>query len=229
MDLETRRQFEEAGSNDEAAAMRAHVEAGILDVHTSGPGIVQSFDADKQTAVVKPVVEKFFRGQGFKPLPALMDVPVQFPRGGGFVLTFPVAKGDECLLVFAERAIDHWHAKGGVQPPSDFRTHSLSDAFAIMGVSSIPKAVSNFNASAVELRSLNGAAKVQIDGGGNIAIESTGGSVTVQSGGLVKLNASPAAVPATDGVLTASLMCPVLKAPHGTFGPLGVSQKVVAG
>jgi hypothetical protein len=66
-----------------------------VDLHTSGPGIIQSFDAGKQTAVVAPVVEKWFRGKGFKPLPPLVDVPVQFPGGGGFVLTFPVAKGDE--------------------------------------------------------------------------------------------------------------------------------------
>jgi hypothetical protein len=50
-------------------------------------------------------------------LPILINVPVQFPRGGCFLLTFPVTKGDECLIMFAER-----DAK---------RFHSLSDATAI--------------------------------------------------------------------------------------------------
>jgi hypothetical protein len=220
MNLFEQRQFEEAAADDEAAATRAHVEAAVVDIHTSGPGIVQSFDATKQTAVVKPVVQKFFRGHGFKPLPPLMDVPVQFPRGGGFVLTFPVKAGDECLLVFAERAIDHWHAMGGVQPPSDFRTHSLSDAFAIMGVSSLPNVVPDFNASAVELRSLDGAAKVQIDGGGNIAVQSDQGDIAVTTSvGTIKLNAPPGATPVINGVLNGSHPCPVLGAPHGSFGP----------
>jgi hypothetical protein len=219
MNLLERRQYEEAAANDDAAAARAHVEAAVVDLHTSGPGIVQSFDAAKQTAVVKPVVQKFFRGQGFKPLPPLMDVPVQFPRGGGFVLTFPVQQGDECLLVFAERAIDHWHAMGGVQPPSDFRTHSLSDAFAIMGVSSIPKAIQSFNASAVELRSLDGAAKVQIDGGGNITVESSSGDITAQSAtGTIKLNAPTSANALMNGVLIGADPCPILGATHGALG-----------
>jgi hypothetical protein len=229
MDLAERKQFDQSAVEDDEAAARALVDATRADMHTSGPGIIQSFDADKQTAVVQPVVQKFFRGKGFKPLPKLMDVPVQFPRGGGFVLTFPVAKGDECLLVFSERAIDTWWESGGVQPPHEFRMHDLSDACAIVGISSKPSVVKSFNTGAVELRSLDGSSKLQIDNAGNVAIESTSGNVSVKSGGMIKLNASPAAVPATDGVLTASLMCPVLKAPHGTFGPIGISQKVVAG
>ena len=31
-----------------------------------------------------------------------------FPGGGGFALTFPVAAGDECLVVFASRCIDDY-------------------------------------------------------------------------------------------------------------------------
>lgn len=237
MDLFTRRQFEEAAVSDDAAAERAQIEAALVDAHTSGPGRIKSFDAANQTAVVEPAIEKFFRGQGFKPLPPLMDVPVQFPRGGGFVLTFPVAAGDECLLVFAERAIDHWHelgAEAGGQfksrPPSDYRMHSLSDAFAIVGVSSVPHAIQDFNASAVELRSLDGAAKVQIDGGGSILVKSTSGDVTVQSGGTIKLNASQAATYLTDGVLTGSHPCAYSGAPHGTFGNAqSPSRKVMVG
>lgn len=226
MNLDEQRQYEEAATDDDAAAVRAEVEATTLDLHTALPGIVKSFDKDRQTAVVQPAVQKFFRGTGFVEVKQLVDVPVQFPRGGGFALTFPVAAGDECLLVFSERAIDHWFETGRTSPPSDTRTHSLSDGFAILGVSSLTKVIQNFNASAVELRSLNGAAKVQIGGGGTISVE-TSGNVSITSGGMVSINAPPGANPLTNGVILGSHPCPFTNAPHSASGP--PSSKLVVG
>lgn len=234
MDLLSRKQFEDAAAGDADAGVRAHVQASRTETHTSMPGIVKSFDAAKQTAVVQPAIERFFRGEGFKPLPRLFDVPVIFPRGGGFVLTFPVKQGDECLLVFAERAIDNWHAKGGVRQPSEFRSHDLSDACALVGLSSIPSAVDGFSSSAVELRSLDGKAKVSIDNNGNINAQSESGDIQVAStSGKITLNVpggASAAVQMVTGVLTGSLMCPILKATHGSFsGGIGCSARVHAG
>lgn len=226
MDLDQQRQYEEAAADDDAAAVRAEVESTVLDVHTSMPGIIQSFDADKQTAVVKPATQKFFRGKGFVEIRQLVDVPVQFPRGGGFVLTFPVAAGDECLLVFSERSIDHWFETGRVSPPSDTRTHSLSDGFAVVGVSSLPHVVTDFNASAVELRSLNGAAKVQIASGGAISIKSPG-AIDIQGSGAVSINTPPGTPFMTNGVILGSHICPFTGAPHSASGP--PSSRLVVG
>ena len=227
-DLFTQRQYQEAATDDDAAAVRAHVEAAVLDIHTSGPGIIKSFDSAKQTAVVRPAIQKLFRGQGFKPLPELMDVPVQFARGGDIVQTFPVKSGDECILIFSERAIDHWHARGGVQPPSDFRTHSLSDAFAIVGISSEHRIIPDFNNDAMELRTLDGKAKIQMDGDQNITLQSQSGNIAISSAaGKVTLNAPPGAVAVTNGVLIGSHPCPILGAPHGALGP--PCARVIAG
>ena len=46
-------------------------------------------------------------------------------------MTFPIKTGDECLVVFACRAIDVWWQSGGVQPPAETRMHDLSDGFVI--------------------------------------------------------------------------------------------------
>jgi hypothetical protein len=62
-------------------------------------------------------------------------VPVHFPSGGGYGLTFPIKSGDHCLLMFSERCIDNWFVNGGTAPPDDFRQHDLSDAFALVGFS----------------------------------------------------------------------------------------------
>jgi hypothetical protein len=233
MDLLTREQFEESASGDQDAAVRAHIDASRNEIHTSLPGIVEKFDATKQTAVVRPVVHRFFRGQGFKPLPQLFDVPVIFPRGGDFVLTFPVKQGDECILHFSERAIDNWHVTGKVSEPSEFRTHDLSDACAQVGVSSLPKVVKNFNTTAVELRSLDGKSMMSIDTAGNIKASAADGNIEVSSTtGKITLNVpggSSAAVAMVTGVLTGATICPVLGATHGSFGGPGVCQRVHAG
>ena len=233
MDLLSRKQFEDAASGDADAGVRAHIQSSRVDTHTSMPGIVESFDAGKQTAVVRPVVQRFFRGQGFKPLPHLFDVPVVFPRGGGFVLTFPVKQGDECILHFAERAIDNWHATGKVSEPSEFRTHDLSDACAQVGVSSLPNVVQNLNTAAVELRSLDGKSVVSIDNDGNVKASAADGNIEVASTtGKITLNVpggSSAAIAMVTGVLTGATLCPVLGSTHGSFGGPGVCQRVHAG
>lgn len=146
-------------------AIRVVVQEDRKTLHTALPGIVQSFDAAKQTARVRPAIKRVWVDEGPKDLPDCVDVPVQFPRGGGFVLTFPVAAGDECLLVFAERAIDGWFTDGGTQEPSEVRFHDLSDAFAIMGFSSIGRAVAGLSGDAVELRTLDGSTVVRVESG----------------------------------------------------------------
>lgn len=138
-------------------AMRGVAEGLLKETHTCLPGIVAGFDAETQTAQVRPAIKRVFAEVGPVDLPACVDVPVCFPAGGDFVLTFPVAAGDECLLVFSERAIDFWWEKGGVQLPSEYRLHDYSDAFALVGVSSKARKLSGgVSTSAVQLRSRGG-------------------------------------------------------------------------
>ena len=120
-------------------AADAQIRAALLDVHTASPGIIISFDPDTRTATVQPAIQRVFLHpdsgeQTPTNLPPCVDVPVYFPSGGGFELTFPVTAGDHCLLVFAERCIDSWAATGEPAPPDDYRQHDLSDAFALVGV-----------------------------------------------------------------------------------------------
>lgn len=115
------------------------IKAALLDVHTSLPGIIIDFDPSTRTATVQPAIQRVFVERNGEPkpmnLPPCVDVPVYFPAGGGFEMTFPVAAGDHCLLAFSERCIDNWFASGGVEPPDDYRQHDLSDAFAFVGFS----------------------------------------------------------------------------------------------
>ena len=107
-------------------------------LHCALPGIVESFDAESQTAVIRPAVRHRLAssraersGAEGSPssvsLPLLRDVPVFMP------VPFEVHEGDACLLVFADRDIDAWFESGETEVPPSGRMHSLSDGFAFVG------------------------------------------------------------------------------------------------
>jgi hypothetical protein len=131
------------------------------------PGIIDSFDPVKQTASVQPAItENIQVGEtDAKPtkLPLLTDVPVQFPRANGYCITLPVAKGDECLLVFADMCIDGWWQSGGVQDQMETRRHDLSDAIAIPGITSQPLKVKNYSHDKLQIRTDDSSLVVELD------------------------------------------------------------------
>lgn len=134
---------------------------------TALPGIIQSFNAQAMTCVVQPAIQAFVTtddgAQVLTTLPLLLDCPVQFPAGGGCTLTFPVAAGDECLVVFSSRCIDSWWQSGGIQAQAELRMHDLSDGFALLGFRSKPRVIGGISMEAVQLRSDDGAAFVEVN------------------------------------------------------------------
>lgn len=133
-------------------AFDAQIKARLLNLHTCMPGIIASFNSATQTAEVQPAIKRIFAEQGPVNLPLCVDVPVAFPGGGDFFLTFPVKAGDECILMFSERAIDYWYAQGGTAEPSELRLHDLSDGIAIVGLNSQPHKLSALQMDGTELR-----------------------------------------------------------------------------
>lgn len=124
----------------------------MKDVHTCLPGKIVNFDGATQLAEVQLLITRSFSMGDPQPLPLLINVPVWFPRAGGFNITFPVAKDDQCLVLFAERALDRWITEGDLQPPHDMRMHSLSDALCLVGLSSTPQAITNFDVANFQIR-----------------------------------------------------------------------------
>lgn len=103
----------------EASALKKDIFSSL---HCALPGIVESYDAESQTAAVRPAMKASSR-----PFPLLRDVPVFMP------VPFEVSPGDSCLLIFADRDIDAWLESGEPEEPASGRMHSLSDAFAFIG------------------------------------------------------------------------------------------------
>jgi len=94
----------------------------FLSLHCALPGNVMSFDAEKQTAEIRPAVKV-----GSMSYPLLADVPVFMP------VPFEVHPGDACLVVFSDVDIDAWLETGEAAVPNSARRHSLSDGFAFVG------------------------------------------------------------------------------------------------
>jgi hypothetical protein len=156
---------ERAPSQDEM--MRRFADNLMRQMRVALPARVVSFDASKQTIVAKPLIrEKIIDRRTGKiqwlEIPNLLDVPVQFPQAGNFVLTMPIKAGDEVLVVFNDMCIDSWWASGGVQNWNDRRRHDLSDAIAIPGINSVPNVIPGISGNAAELRTKDGQSKVRL-------------------------------------------------------------------
>lgn len=104
------------------------------------PGIVESYNAATQTAKIRPALKRPYvnedGSEASDDLPVLEDVPVVYPKGGGFFLSCPLEKGDNVLLVFCDNALDEFFlSSGSIQvDPINLRMHDISDAVAIPGL-----------------------------------------------------------------------------------------------
>jgi len=194
----------------------------LKELHTAMPGIVETFDPVAQTASIQPAIKRVFKtNDGEKEiltpteLPILINVPVIFPRGGGFSLTFPVKKGDECLLTFCERSIDNWHQFGTIKIPGAKRFHALSDATAFVGLSSLPNKVPNYDNVNVQLKKDDDSVFLTLKANGDLVGHADGnidlncdGNAVINAAGDVDIDAGGKAT--IDAVTTCDITAPAI-------------------
>lgn len=180
-------------------ALASAMEGKQAEIWTALPAVLESFDASKRTCEVQPTIQARFVDElqqvQWLTLPLLVDCPVMFPGGGGFVLTFPLVKGDEGIVVFSSRCIDAWWQQGEVQVQADLRMHDLSDGFFIPTVRSVPHVEAGISTTDVTLRS--------VDPGGPMVTLKPDGSAHVTSPVLVTLQAPLVNVQATTAIVEA--------------------------
>lgn len=101
-------------------------------LHVAMPAVVLEYDSVAQKVLAQPAVQISDEEGNLSRIPPVGGVPVAFPGGGGFALTFPIQPGDAVLLVFGSHELDAWLALGGDNvEPLTARRHSLSDGVAI--------------------------------------------------------------------------------------------------
>lgn len=112
----------------------------------------------------------------------IQEVPVVFMGGGGVTHTFPINAGDECLLIFHDRHLDDWFVNGAGLPPGMGRLHDISDAIAIVGVRSSPRALANISTTASQLRTDDGEAFLEVGIDHHISLITPAGKVIDANG-----------------------------------------------
>jgi hypothetical protein len=104
-------------------------------------------------------------------LPDLPMVPLAVMGGGGFFVTFPVAVGDECLVIFQDMCIDAMWQAGSTgdntfkpQAQLDKRRHDLADAicFPLRWTQPGLNGLTNYSNSSMQLRSIDGTTVIDI-------------------------------------------------------------------
>ena len=100
-----------------ASRVRFALDEHAKSIYTAMPGIVTAFDADTARASVRGALYLIDTDERQHQRPIIEDVPVLYPRGGGYRMTFPLAEGDDVLLIFSMRGLSAWkRALGEARP-----------------------------------------------------------------------------------------------------------------
>lgn len=170
------------------------------------PAIIQSYDPGTNTVEAQPAIrERLVLEDGsiqYLNLPLLINVPVVFPSSGSSSITFPIEKGDECLIIFSDLAIDNFWTSGSVQNPIEVRRHDLSDGIAIpcslsvtksrgagngMNIQGSPVTIksgqSSVEVSATTIKVIQGETSVTVDGTSTV-LRAAGTSISMNNAGI---------------------------------------------
>ena len=148
----------------------------LLDTHTGMPAKVLRFDDGAQACDVQPLIQRTFLDEdGVEQtgdLPSITNVPVMYPAGGGWVITWPLAEGDVVWLCFAERSMDKWlnAVSGTCVDPKDSRLHDLSDAVAFAGLRPRSAAIQGIGTSDLRIAREDGANGITLKPDGTIEL-----------------------------------------------------------
>lgn len=126
----------------------------FLSMNCHHVGTIQSFNPANQTAVVSINYKKTFAklnpfagvyNSVLVDYPLAIDCPVICLGGGDASLTFPIKKGDECLVLFNDRDLDNWFQGAGNGSLASSRLHSFSDGIALVGLRSLANVIDDYD------------------------------------------------------------------------------------
>ena len=96
-------------------------------LHVAMPGTLQSYNAQRRTAVIQPVLLRQNAAGDPVTAPLLYDVPVFSCNP-----SVDPSPGAPCFLIFADFCMDGFLETGQPTLPLSPRTHDLSDAVALV-------------------------------------------------------------------------------------------------
>ena len=154
-------------------ALATLIERLIARIETSIPGIVKSFDSNRQILVVEPAIRKIQTIDGeqtFLNVPPVIEVPMAFSHAQtlGFALTVPISQGDSVLLEIAHKSVDDWVRFGKIQNPAEpvvSRHHQITDSLAVIGLTPVSQALPNYLTDGIEMRNRDRSSRVTVKDG----------------------------------------------------------------
>jgi hypothetical protein len=178
-------------------------------IHTAFPAQIETYDYKTAKANVKPLISATYPDGTSMELPVIQNVPVVWPRTSLGSISFPLQRGDGCLIVCSERSIDDWLSLGGQNVPTDPRAFDLNDAIAIPGLYSFASQTKITGNNKFEIHYKD--QKVTIDESGNIEIGSASLKYLLNEDFITKvLNHTHGGVTAGQGISgTAAYVAPV--------------------
>lgn len=107
----------------------------LLDIHTALIGHIEKYDTSTQLADIQPVLRSTTKNAAGEvnnqALPLLVDVPIIFPRSGGFFLSLPIQQGDFVQVIINETSIDEFLTESA-------NTIDSAGRFTLQGAVGIP-------------------------------------------------------------------------------------------
>lgn len=137
------------------------IKEAVLNFNCHHLATVQSFNPTNQTITATINYSKMFLRPDaitgiYSPVqvdyPLVVDCPVIIMQGGDCSLTFPIQKGDDCLILFNDRDIDAWFTTGQKLPLPTNKIHSFSDALALVGIRHFQDSIEDYDTTRVVLQ-----------------------------------------------------------------------------
>jgi len=109
------------------------IDSALLDLHTSIPASIITYNPATQTATVNidltKILEKLDGSLTIEPYTQLQNVPVAISGSTLHVIAFALAPGDTGHMCFSEASIDQWRTKGVLTSPGDIERHGMTGYF----------------------------------------------------------------------------------------------------
>ena len=196
-------------------------------LHTAFPARVLAYDVEAQTVDVEPqLMRELEDDEGalhYEQLPVLYDVPVQWQRAGGFVLTFPIAVGDYVEIQCAEQSTLAWRDTGEVSEPGLSQPHGLNGCIAKPGWYPDTLRLSGVSTSDVVLGTEDGDTTIRIQSDGTVVLGGLSGARAVALADRVEAELN--AIKTTLGSLTGGSNAPaVFMTPYQNTPQVGATK-----
>lgn len=131
-----------SGEPDLTTVLKSVINKVGLELNCVRVGIIQSFNPDDLTAEVLIANKKSLglNKNGTQKTRNYAVITAKICYCCPFI-TYPIAQGEECILLFNDRELESWFISGEIQPEAYQRMHDLTDCIAIVGLRSLAKMI----------------------------------------------------------------------------------------